>query len=436
MKNLMSMKKILFLMMTFLFQFSSCQNLATPSDKQVKNAERYFDELEDLLGHDSAKIWGVGLYGPTMFVNADDRMIIANQQNKDSTFKKKGNVFYGFLPDEYNIANTAMSFSEELWTCVNGLCFNNDMERNLLLVHESFHRAQNEIGIQSVMSDNTHLEEVDASVLLKLELMALSRAFQYDEMDYNNEDLINALTIRSIRQNLYPDNNENKYECHEGLAEYTAFKVLFDKNQNDIIMKGILLNKVEKALRSDTYSNSFAYVTGPIYAFILDELSSDWKDEVIAGKTMIDILLKNINVMNYADSENYVRNIIKQYDAERFINEEYNRLLSMKLEDEIYINRFNESDLIYIKNDNVSFTYNPNEKLISYNGMGTIYKTMRLSGDFGTVELNDGVLVTSDWKYFIIPYNVKDKVSCHFDFNENYSINKVSDKRYELKKLM
>ncbi|MBQ8223603.1 MAG: hypothetical protein IJZ87_09745 [Bacteroidales bacterium] len=87
----------------------ACQNSMMPSDKQIKMAEVYFSKLRDLLSHDSADLWGVDLYGPTMFVLPDNRMIIANQQDKDSLLIKRGKVFYGFLPEEYNIANTTLN---------------------------------------------------------------------------------------------------------------------------------------------------------------------------------------------------------------------------------------------------------------------------------------------------------------------------------------
>lgn len=408
----------------------ACQNSMMPSDKQIKMAEVYFSKLRDLLSHDSADLWGVDLYGPTMFVLPDNRMIIANQQDKDSLLIKRGKVFYGFLPEEYNIANTALTFSNELWTCVSRMDFKTDMERNLLLVHESWHRIQNEIGIQAVMSNNIHLEEVDAAILMKLELLALNHVLLSDNINCDNKDLSNALRIRKIRQEKYKSHNENEYECHEGLAEYTALKVLANNAINHKIVNAIILNKIENALKNDTYTHSYAYVTGPAYGFILDEISSDWKNEVMSGVTMNEILLKNVNLDNTDEPSIFLEEITKYYDSEDFINKEYERLNLLKQEEQAMKDKFKDSQLLYIRNNGVNFTYNPNEKVIMFDGLGTIYKSMRLSGDFGTVETNDGIIVTSDWRYFILPYN--EDTANNLNLSETYHIKKVDDNKFEL----
>ncbi|MBQ3595858.1 MAG: hypothetical protein II981_10685 [Bacteroidales bacterium] len=337
------------------------------------NAERHFKELESILKHDSAMLWGINMYGPTMFVDPESRMIVANRQDKNGLLKKNGNVYLGFLPDEYNIANTALTFSDELWTCVSRMDFDNDIERNLLLVHESWHRVQNEIGVLSVMSNNTHLENVEAAILLKMEMIALNHALMNDA---DNNDLVNTLTIRMIRQEKYPNNNEDEYECHEGLAEYTALKVLANDDKNYILMKAILLNIIENALGYDTYTHSFAYVTGPAYGFILDEISSNWKNDVMSGSTMNDILLNIVDINTDIDKDAFISNLVECYNIEVFINNEYERLTSLKQDANIMRRKFDASPSLYIKNNGVNFTYNPNERVIPYDNLGNIY------GDF------------------------------------------------------
>ena len=416
----------MFFMMFLLSGSMSCQ-FYSQSDKQFMNAERHFKELESILKHDSAMLWGINMYGPTMFVDPESRMIVANRQDKNGLLKKNGNVYFGFLPDEYNIANTALTFSDELWTCVSRMDFDNDIERNLLLVHESWHRVQNEIGVLSVMSNNTHLENVEAAILLKMEMIALNHALMNDG---DNNDLVNALTIRMIRQEKYPNNNEDEYECHEGLAEYTALKVLANDDKNYILMKAILLNKIENALGYDTYTHSFAYVTGPAYGFILDEISSNWKNDVMSGSTMNDILLNIVDINTDIDKDAFISNLVECYNIEVFINNEYERLTSLKQDANIMRRKFDTSPSLYIKNNGVNFTYNPNERVIPYDNLGNIYKSMRLSGDFGVVETNDGVLVTSDWSYFVLPYNEDNNY--HLDLNETYYIKKINKDRFEI----
>lgn len=111
-------------------------------------AEKYFSELKEILDIDNGNLWGINLYGPIMFVDPETREVIANKQTKDSSFTKKGNVYYGVLPKEINIANTARDYKDELWTFVK---WNNNLlsetERNILLIHECWHRIQSQIGL-------------------------------------------------------------------------------------------------------------------------------------------------------------------------------------------------------------------------------------------------------------------------------------------------
>ena len=41
------------------------------------------------------------------------------------------------------------------------------------------------------------------------------------------------------------------------------------------------------------------------------------------------------------------------------------------------------------------------EPLITFDSTGVIYKTMRITGDFGILEATDGILRTNDWQYFV-----------------------------------
>ena len=85
-----------------------------------------------------------------------------------------------------------------------------------------------------------------------------------------------------------------------------------------------------------------------------------------------------------------------------------------------------------IPNNGVNFTFNPNEHLVKYDSIGTIYQTMRLSGDFGTIETDDGIMIASDWSRFILPYS-EDGQNAKIHLSAGYSIKKVDDKVYQIK---
>ena len=145
---------------------------------------------------------------------------------------------------------------------------------------------------------------------------------------------------------------------------------------------------------------------------------------------MNDILLNIVDINTDIDKDAFISNLVECYNIEVFINNEYERLTSLKQDANIMRRKFDASPSLYIKNNGVNFTYNPNERVIPYDNLGNIYKSMRLSGDFGVVETNDGVLVTSDWSYFVLPYNEDNNY--HLDLNETYYIKKINKDRFEI----
>ena len=237
---------LVFFAITMIF-FSCC-------NKYIKNSEvnivdKYIKDIQIILQNDSIKnIWGVELYGPMMFVNPDTRMVYANKQNKHNSFVKvNDDIYVGYLPSEYNIANTSFTYANEVWTSVIITKNTNHIDRNKLIVHELWHSVQNKIGIHPCMSNNYHINDIDGSILLKLEIIALHAALSETNKDNVKNHLLNALFIRNSRQSIYPDNNENVFECHEGLAEYTAVKSMLFVYGNEY--KSVFLEKMLSAKR-------------------------------------------------------------------------------------------------------------------------------------------------------------------------------------------
>lgn len=87
-----------------------------------------------------------------------------------------------------------------------------------------------------------------------------------------------------------------------------------------------------------------------------------------------------------------------------------------------------------ILNNNINFSFNPNEKVISYDTVGMIYKTMKLSGDFGSIEATDGIMINKDWAYFILPYSDKNagKNGFKMELNKGYEITNISNNKYSI----
>ena len=294
----------LFLVLVLCFSSTSCSQ---SNSNSMEKAAPCFENLKKVSDADKGKLWGKTLYGPTMFVDVQTRNLVANQQNKENSFEQKGDLFFGQLPEDIIIANTSISYCGiiantsisycgEDWTCVIWDGSRDLLTNTHLLIHESLHRIQDEIGLPSCGSSNQHLDETEGELLLKLELGILKDLLQNDSKDLT-EGLRDAMTVRKYRQTMFPNGNENQFECHEGMAEYTAFKLLPLDNDNEAIRirKGLVAAAIAKGMDGSGFGNSFAYLTGPAYGLLIDEMIPDWRNGIRSGKTIPDVISSRYN---------------------------------------------------------------------------------------------------------------------------------------------
>ncbi|MDD4645059.1 MAG: hypothetical protein PHY99_03640 [Bacteroidales bacterium] len=94
--------------------------------------------------------------------------------------------------------------------------------------------------------------------------------------------------------------------------------------------------------------------------------------------------------------------MIGEYKAEPLIKSETQKSEQQKQLIADYRHKLMEGDQLIIRNNNLNFSFNPNEKLIPIDNFGVVYKTLRLTGDWGILEVRDGILRSNDWQLFII----------------------------------
>jgi hypothetical protein len=403
-------------------------------------AKSYFNELDSLCSFDDGNLWGINLYGATMFVFPETRLIIANEPDKDGKLVRKDDLFIGKLPDNINIANTSTEWNGKSWTMVNweAISENDQYSRGKLLVHESWHRNQEEFGIKPVMTENTYLDELQGSILLKLEFIALNSALNCKTEDKINH-LTNALKIRTYRQSLFPNNNENMFELHEGMAEYTGLKLCgIDKK----LLPKVVAKQLEIAMDKEGLANSFAYLTGPAYGILFDELTGDWLNDVKKGKSLPKIGSLIINNEIPTDTillKEDIAKIKSLYGADSLIKKETEKFKYQKQLISEYNQKFFEGDILIIKNNNLQMSFNPQEKLVPIEN-GVVYKTMRLTGEWGIAEVKNGIFRSNDWQLFILtaPTNIKTGTINESDYdlllNDDWEVVKIKEGKYTLNK--
>lgn len=432
------MKLIKVTFFVFLLLLINKNTVIGQSVEEFKQAKFYFQELDSLSAIDDAKMWGKKLNGATMFVFPKQRIVLANEADPAGKLLFKEGLYFGRLPENINIANTSFEWNGKDWTMVNwnAVSKTDAYSRGKLLLHESWHRIQKEIGIEPVMTKNTHLDELEGSVLLKMEFMALIRALNQPSENMD-QHLINALTIRLYRQFLFPENNEDAFEMHEGMAEYTGFKLC---GLNDEILPKILAKQLEIALDKDGLANSFAYLTGPAYAVLFSKLKENWLNDALTvnslTKTGIQLVKKQFPT-NKKMLKKQLEDIKQAYQAMEMIKKETEKFELQKQLVKAYEEKFLKGEVLLIKNNQLQFSFNPQEKLIPVQN-GVVYNTMRLSGEWGVAEIKNGVFRSNDWQYFILPAPLKKEgtiVELDYSLNlkEGWEVVEVKKGKYSLK---
>lgn len=425
------MKKSFYSLALVLILCASSISCSQFNSNPMEKAAPCFENLRKVSDADGGKLWGKTLYGPTMFVDVQTRNLVANQQNKENSFEQNGDLFFEHLPDDIIIANTAIDYCGDNWTCVIWDANRDLLTNTHLLIHESWHRVQGEIGLPACGSFNQHLDETEGELLLKLELGILKDLLQNDSKDLT-EGLRDAMTVRKYRQTLFPNGNENQFECHEGMAEYTAFKLLPLDNDNETIRKGLAAAAIMKGMDNNGYSNSFAYLTGPAYGLFLDELIPDWRSNIRSGKTLPEVISTEVAIPDTIDNAEIER-ISARYGLTEYLNKERSRLETRDKEDAELRARFSESTWLVIPNNNTHFGFDPNERLVAYDSIGVIYKTMQLKGEFGTIDVKNGIIRANNWSYFIIPYS-EDHCDAQISLNTGFAIEPMDDKNFTIVK--
>ena len=92
-------------------------------------------------------LWGRSLCGPLVIVNAETHWTVASEQDPDKKFEKRGNVWVGKLPSNFDVANTAFDWGGRKWTMVMSPLPLDPYSQVSLVSHEAFHRIQEHLNL-------------------------------------------------------------------------------------------------------------------------------------------------------------------------------------------------------------------------------------------------------------------------------------------------
>lgn len=367
-------------------------DLSTGQDRISSDLiKSYFTEIK--ANTDSYKdLWNIDLYGPILLVDSKSRVVYSNFPDSAGILKQEGEIFSGILPKNINIANTAINWSGRSWAMIMLPLPENKPERLDLMSHELFHRSQPLLGFKMSNPDNNHLDQKEGRVYLRLELEALRQAILAKSESESRRNLANALYFRNRRYTIYPDakSSENSLEINEGLAAYTG---IFMSNRDNRQVEEYFEKMITGFQDYPTFVRSFAYLTTPLYGFLLSKSDKYWNRQIDNFSNLTDFFINSFR-LNIPD--NLKLKTLNLYGFSEINSEETAREERIKQLTSEYKARFIEQPHLDIRLEKMNISFDP-RNIMPIEGYGTVYPSLRISDNWGILTVSDGALLGKNW---------------------------------------
>ncbi|MEP6881295.1 MAG: hypothetical protein ABI866_04840 [Dokdonella sp.] len=351
----------------------------------VSTARELFSDAQNICLRDSGRLWGQSLCGPILLVDYTDRSVWANERDGNATLVAEGAYFRGILGGDVIVANTPTQWSGTRWTQIVAPIPPQIANRHVLIAHELFHRIQPALGLTRPETSNQHLDTFEGRYLLQLEWRALAAALEATTRRETRSAIQDAVAFRHERYRLFPSAaaDEHALEINEGVPEYTGVKLGLSTPQE---RTSFALHDLIAFVDAPTFVRSFAYATGPAYGLMLDEYAPGWRKNV--GKKRFDeMLMSALKVESMAESTISLR--AKKYDGESLRDSEMKRESLRREQLDRLKNQLVVGPVLLLPLLHSNYQFNP-QTLIPLDGYGTVYPTMRLTDDWGALEVESG----------------------------------------------
>ena len=365
---------------------------AAPIDVQL--ASQYFAEARQIATRDAATLWGKPMSSPLIFADPRTRTVVASERDAQGVLQPQGEVYVGKLPDDVGIANHALEWSGTHWTMVRWPLPENRYTRQRLLAHEMFHRLQPALGIPASDVANAHLALGDGRILMRLEWRALAEALMRSG-EARRAAIADALMFRARRRQLFeraaPD--ERALELNEGLAEYTGFKL---SGLPEAVLPDRAAVQLANYETMDNFARSFAYASGPAYGLLLDAVDPQWRRRITSSSDLGEMLRTAYRVTPRNAGELDAR--VAAYAAARMVAEETARAERFAAQQkELRAKLVDGPTLALPVASKFSYNFDPNGA-IPIEGAGTAYQSLRVTDEWGVLEVESGsaLLVRGD----------------------------------------
>lgn len=365
-------------------------------------ATQAFAEVHDLCTAERGRLWGHSLCVPMMFVDAGSREAVLNGPARGAI--RDGAIYRLVLPQDVGIANTSIDFQRKRWSMVMWPLPTTGVERDILLLHESYHSLQPVLGLQGNggLGKNSELDSRDGRLWLRAEFSALRTALRASGQQ-RRQALADALLFRTYRLSLWPQaaTDEHGLELNEGLAESTGIDAAQRGTDARIASAIRDIDRVEK---ERSFVRSFAYATGPAYAELLDAVQPDWRHKVTPDFAFGEAAAAAYHLSMSKADKMLALAAIGKYDGKQILAEENARAKITAARNVRFTKALVDGPLLTLPLDKFSISFDP-RMVYSLPGHGSVYQTLTLSDAWGSLNVHgDGMaLVPSTFSSVTLP---------------------------------
>jgi hypothetical protein len=263
------------------------------------------------------------------------------------------------------------------------------------MLHEMFHRVQDELGLSAGNPSNNHLDSMEGRVWLQMEWLALREAVTHRGVE-RKQALADALLFRAVRRQLFTQaaaEEERALEMNEGLAEYTGVG-LSGRTQDE--WAGYLAAQLDQAAYGSSFVRSFAYTSGPAYGFLLDETKTPWRKGLKASDDLGMLVGRAYAIKLPDDLKRAAQDRLTLYGGDELRARELARETRRQQTLAKFRAKLVDGPVLVIPvTESFNYTFNPNN-LAALDGVGTIYPTLRATDAWGILNVTDGALMTRE----------------------------------------
>lgn len=223
-------------------------------------------------------------------------------------------------------------------------------------------------------------------------------------------------------------------ELNEGLAEYTG-TIMSGMSDEETVKH--FEQKLIDFQNFPTFVRSFAYVTTPLYGFILERTDKYWNRNITSTTNLTDYFTKAFSL---TVPVNLCPDCISQYGSDKIMAEETKREADKVEQIVVFRRTFIEHPHLDVRFEKMNISFDP-RNIVPLEGYGTVYPTMRVSDNWGILTVTGGALLGSNWDKVTLSEPTlitSDKVSGNgwvLELNKDYIVEKnSSDGNYHLKK--